>query len=109
MVTGPGPEYPFRMLLALVLLSLLSAPGGPAAVVPGMISQVQRGEDQRHVAERLRGVADLPAVPGVVLLAQQADIAAQRKQPLEKLHGLVVAAGHVQRVHQPEAAGQEGT
>ena len=43
-----------------------------AAVRAGVAVQVERGLDERHVAERLRGVADLPLVPGVVLLAEQA-------------------------------------
>ena len=56
-----------------------------AAVRARVLVQVERGLDQRHVAERLRRVADLALVPGVVLLAEQADVVAQREQPLEQL------------------------
>jgi hypothetical protein len=76
-------------------------------VVAGVPLEVERGLDQRHVAEGLREVADLPVVAGVVLLAEQPDVVAHGQQPLEQLHRLIRPADQVQRVHQPEAAGQE--
>ena len=64
----------------------MPVPPAAAAVVAARASlQVERGLDQRHVAERLREVADLPRVPRVVLLAEQPDVVAQRQQPLEQL------------------------
>ncbi len=54
------------------------------AVVPRVAVQVQRGLDQRHVAEGLRGVADLALIPRVVFLAEQPDVVAQGQQPLEQ-------------------------
>ena len=83
--------------------------GCPAAVVPGVVLEVERGLDQRHVAEGLREVADLPAVARVVLLAEQPDIVAHGQQPLEQPHRVAGPADQAQRVHQPEAAGQEGS
>src|SRR5688500_16749594 len=46
--------------------------------------QVERGIHQRHVGERLREVADLPPQTGIVLLGEEADVVAQREQPLEQ-------------------------
>ena len=45
--------------------------------------QVPRRVDQAHVRERLRKIADQPAVYAVVLLGQQAHVVAQREQALE--------------------------
>src|SRR5271154_2755773 len=50
---------------------------GAATVFFGMVAQVQRCLHQRDVAERLRHVADQPAVTRVVLLAEQPDVIAQ--------------------------------
>src|ERR1035438_7102069 len=70
-------------------------PGRPAAVSAGVLVQVERGLDERHMAEGLRRVADLPRVPRVILLAEQADIIAQREQPVEELMRLLAPADHV--------------
>src|SRR6202035_5964053 len=74
-----------------------------SAVVPRVVVQVQRRLDQRYVTERLRSVANQAAVPRVVLLAEQAQVGAQRQQPLEQGHCLLVVADQVQRVDPPEA------
>ncbi len=72
-----------------------------------MVLQIQRGDDKREVAERLRAVADMAVIPRVVLLAQQPDVAAQREQTVEQPGGLILLTDQVQRVDQPEAACQE--
>jgi hypothetical protein len=82
-------------------------PAYPAAVRTRVQVEVERGLDERHMAERLRRVADLTRIPGVVFLAEQPDVVAQREQPVEELMCLFVAADHVQGVGQPEAACQE--
>src|SRR5260370_28849997 len=61
---------------------LLAATGAPA-VMSRVVFQVQRSLDQRHVTECLRGVPDLAAVPRIVFLAQQPQVAAQRQQAFE--------------------------
>ena len=48
------------------------------------VGQVHGGVDQRDVRERLREVADQAPAPRVVLLGEQADVVAQRQQPLEQ-------------------------
>ncbi len=60
------------------------------------------------MAERLWEVAELAARDGVVLLGEQAHVVAHVQQPLEQGPRLLLPAGHVQGVGQPERAGQEG-
>jgi hypothetical protein len=43
------------------------------------------GHDQRHVAERLREVAELAPGAGVVLLRQETEVVSEREQALEEL------------------------
>src|SRR4051795_1157903 len=70
--------------------------------------QVAGGVDQGHVAERLGEVAYQAARAGVVLLRQQAEVVAQREQPLESLHSLLVASLQRVVVGEPERAREEG-
>src|SRR5215204_284438 len=58
-----------------------------------MSFEVQGGHDQRHVAERLREVAELAPQARVVLLGEQADVVAEREQTLEERSRLRPAAG----------------
>src|SRR6266851_1540548 len=82
-------------------------PACPAAVRTRVPVEVERGLDERHMAERLRRVADLTRIPGVVFLAEQADVVAQREQPVEELMCLFVADDHEKGVGQPETAREE--
>src|SRR5205085_9016771 len=73
----------------------------------GGMTQVVCGVDQRHVRERLREVAYLPAQARVVFLRQQPEVVAKLEQALKQLARLVRASEHHVRVGQPEAAGDE--
>src|SRR5712691_200411 len=73
----------------------------------GCVTEVMRGVDERDVRERLREVADLAAAARVVLLGQQADVVAQREDPLEQRARLVDAPEQHVRVGEPEAARDE--
>ena len=73
----------------------------------GRMAEVVGGVDEGDVGERLRKVADLPPRARVVLLGEQADVVAQREQPLEQRPRLVVAPLQDVVVGEPEAAGEE--
>src|SRR5260370_39892485 len=72
-------------------------PACPAAVRTRVQVEVERGLDERHMAERLRRVADLPRIPRVVFLAEQADVVAQRARPDEERSCLFATAHTVPR------------
>ena len=69
--------------------------------------QVECAVDQRHMRECLRKIAEQLARGGIVFLAQQADIVAERDQPLEQGVCVVEPAEHHIGIDQPEAARQE--
>src|SRR6185312_11407424 len=88
-----------RRPLRRVLAAMLRRPvGGP---------QVACGVDERHVRQRLREVAEHHPVDRVVLLGEEADVVAQREEPLEQALGLAPASGERERIGEPERAGQE--
>src|SRR5580704_10716750 len=66
--------------------------------------QIERGADQREMAERLREVAEEALLLGVVLLREQADVVAQREQPLEERLRVALATHEGEAVGEPEAA-----
>src|SRR5712692_10850855 len=90
-------------------LPTLRDPLLPRAVLgrPDAGHQIVGGVDQRHVGERLGEIAEKALCPRVVFLGQQAEIVAQRQQPLEHRLGFLIATDHRERVREPEAAGQE--
>ena len=60
------------------------------------------------MAERLRKVANQPAMFAIVLFCQQPNIVAQGKQPFEQLMRLRQTPLQRVAIHQPEAARQKG-
>jgi len=64
-------------------------------------------DDQREVAECLRGVAELSASGGVPFLGEKANVITQVEQALEEGGGVGLTSGAVERVDQPEGAGEE--
>src|ERR1700727_1249522 len=81
----------------------------PAPVLLGVALEVEGGLHERDVAERLRHVADKPAVARIILFTEQPDVVTQGEQPFEQLGRFLVPAPQLQRVRQPEAARQEGS
>src|SRR5437868_10722608 len=69
--------------------------------------EVERAVHERDVCEGLREVAELAAEVGVVLLREQAEVGAEREQPLEELPRLVEPALEREVVDEPERARQE--
>ena len=69
--------------------------------------KVERGVDQRNMRERLRKVPELASEPRIVFLRQEADIVAQRHEPLEQLPRLGDASLQDEIVGEPEAAGEK--
>ena len=107
---GGKPVRPEASSVAILPdLGSLEALLGSGFGVRALFPRVRLGErpsrvDERHVAERLREVADAGGRARVVLLGQQPDIVAQRQQPLEQLARLVAAADQREVVGQPERA-----
>src|SRR4029079_9563380 len=66
-----------------------------------------RGLDDADVRERLREVSDEASTLGVVLLRDEADVVAEREQPIVKRDGLVAATLLVEDGCKPDGAGQE--
>src|SRR5919204_1472941 len=71
--------------------------------------QVEGTVHERHVREGLREVAELAAELRVVLLGEQAEVGAEREEPLEELPRLVEPALEREVVDEPEGARQEGS
>jgi hypothetical protein len=74
---------------------------------PAAAHQVARRVHERDMGQRLRHVAERAVRAKVVFLGQQADVVAQREQPLVQCHGLVAASAQRQIVGKPERAWQE--
>src|SRR5260370_9650561 len=81
---------------------------GATPVFRGVAGEVEGRLHERNMAERLWHVADQPGVARIVLLTQQAYVVTQGEQPLEQLHRLLMPAAQLERVRQPETAGEEG-
>jgi glucosamine--fructose-6-phosphate aminotransferase (isomerizing) len=87
---------------------IVAARNGPPAVIGLVRRQVERGLDERDVAERLRGVPDLAPIPWVVLLAEQADVVTQAEQLVEQLeHSTFLAVLEQEQTHVPEVVIRE--
>src|SRR5919198_4058631 len=69
--------------------------------------EVVRAVHERDVREGLREVAELAAELRVVLLGEQAEVGAEREEPLEELPRLVEPALEREVVHEPEGAREE--
>ena len=66
--------------------------------------EIERRVHEGEMRERLRKVAELPLVPGVVLLGHQAEVVAESHEPREELMRLVVATEQFVAVAEPEGA-----
>jgi hypothetical protein len=86
---------------------LIAVHPGSTLVLLGVAAQVEGCLHERDMAERLRHIAHEPAVPGIILLTQQAHVVTQGEQPLEQRNRLVPVPAQLQCVGQPETAGQE--
>src|SRR5215213_875408 len=88
-------------------------PGGPRSLGRPLLGralgprQIQGRVYQSNVGERLWEVADQSAGPGVVLLAQQAEVVPEAEQPLEEGRGLLAPAEEGQIVREPEGTWEE--
>ena len=71
------------------------------------VAEVERGAEQRDVRERLRKVAHLPLETRVVFLGEQAEVIAQREEPLEEAQRIIATAEQYVVVGEPEAAGEK--
>ena len=60
-----------------------------------VVVQIECGQNQWNVTERLRAVTHLAAEARVVFLAKQPDVAAQLKQPLEHRGRIILFADQV--------------
>ena len=65
--------------------------------------------DEADVGKRLREIAELTPLNGVVFLGQEPQVVADREQAFVELPCVIVPSHEVQAVRQPEGAGQEGS
>ena len=76
--------------------------------VPHCAAQIDCAIDERDVRKSLGIVAQLASLPDVVFFRQEANIIAQREQPLKKLLRLMIAPLQHVIINEPEATSQEG-
>src|SRR3979490_269741 len=69
--------------------------------------EVERAVDQRDVGKRLWEVSEQALRHRVILLAEQAEVITQRKQPVEKRARIREALLQDIGIDQPEAAGEK--
>src|ERR1700722_2395182 len=98
----------FRLLRTLHGLRLLRVAIPPRRRYPlpqGLVMmQAERGMNQREMRKRLGEVADLQPGPGVIFLAEKAEIVTQRQQTVQQGRRLRDATLQLVDVGEPEAA-----